>query len=130
MPSDVTTFVYGEEPPVPAFQFGHDREKRLFILTWSDGRIEKFRDNPARHLWSSPIPKPASCGPSPNTACRCLFICAGRNARWGEPPWCVENSLLHDGYGSLTVGDICCARTSLTRRVFLEFQFSLPCRVR
>ena len=56
MPGDVTTFTYGAEPPVPAFQLIHDREKRLFILTWSDGRIEKFRGNPARQLVVEPDP--------------------------------------------------------------------------
>ena len=54
MPNNVTTFVYGEEPPGPAFQFSHNREKRLFVLSWSDGRIEKFRDNPARQLVVEP----------------------------------------------------------------------------
>ena len=69
MPGDVATFVYGEEPPVSAFQFSHDREKRLFILTWSDARIEKFRDSPARQLLCRARfrfrfrPGPASCGP-------------------------------------------------------------------
>ena len=57
MPGDVTKLVYGEEPPVPAFQLSHDRERRLFILTWSDGRIERFRDSPARQLVVEPDPK-------------------------------------------------------------------------
>ena len=34
----------------PAFTFSHDKEKGLFILTWADGRIEQFRDKPARQL--------------------------------------------------------------------------------
>ena len=63
MPGDVTTFVYGEEPPVPAFQFSHDREKRLFVLSWSDGRIEKFRDNPARQLVVEPDPETGELRP-------------------------------------------------------------------
>ena len=55
------TFVYDAGPP--AFSFSHDTEKGLFILTWADGRIEKFRDKPcAGSFGSSPIPRPASCG--------------------------------------------------------------------
>jgi hypothetical protein len=48
--SDLTTFVYDAGPPVPAFDFTHDKEKRLSVLTWPDGRTERFRDNPARQL--------------------------------------------------------------------------------
>jgi hypothetical protein len=50
-----TTFVY--DPGPPAFTFNHDRERGLFILTWADGRIEKFRDRPARQLSVEPDPE-------------------------------------------------------------------------
>ena len=39
--------------PSPAIQHSrlrHDKSKGLFILTWADGRVERFRDNPARQL--------------------------------------------------------------------------------
>ena len=79
MPGDVTTFVYGEEPPVPAVRFSHDREKRLLILTWSDGRIETFRDNPARQLVVELDPETGE--PRPVTKKRsagvCLFVPGG-----------------------------------------------------
>jgi hypothetical protein len=29
----------------PPFTFEHDRERRVFRLTWRDGQIEVFRDN-------------------------------------------------------------------------------------
>ena len=38
------------DPPAPLFTFEHDKQKRLFILKWPDGRTEHFRDNPARPL--------------------------------------------------------------------------------
>ena len=47
----VTTFVCDAGPPrPPAFTFSRDKEKGRFVLTWADGRIEKFRDKPARLL--------------------------------------------------------------------------------
>jgi hypothetical protein len=47
----VTTVVYDAGPPrPPAFTFSHDKQKGLFVLAWADGRIEKFRDRPARQL--------------------------------------------------------------------------------
>ena len=45
-----TTHVWDAELPTPTFGFEHDKQKRLFALTWSDGRTERFRDKPARHL--------------------------------------------------------------------------------
>ena len=83
----VTTFTYGAEPPSPAFQFqfSHDKEKRLLVLTWPDGKTEHFRDNPMRQLVVEPDPpRPASCARRSRTGSRCLFICAARNARWGD----------------------------------------------
>ena len=44
----ITTFTYGAEPPSPAFQFNHDKAKRLLVLTWPDGKTEQLRDNPIR----------------------------------------------------------------------------------
>jgi hypothetical protein len=46
-----TTITYDAGPPrPPAFTLNHDTDKGLLILTWADGRIEKFRDKPARQL--------------------------------------------------------------------------------
>jgi hypothetical protein len=44
------------EPRTPSFTFEHDKQKRLFVLTWPDGKTEKFRDNPVRHLMVEPDP--------------------------------------------------------------------------
>ena len=44
----------GPEPQNPPFQFAHDKDKGLFILTWPDGRVERFRDRPARQLMVEP----------------------------------------------------------------------------
>ena len=46
----ITTFTYQAEPRPPRFQFSHDEQKRLFVLTMPDGRVEHFRDNPVRYL--------------------------------------------------------------------------------
>jgi hypothetical protein len=54
--SRLTTHTYSFEPPPPSFRFEHDKQKRLFILTWPDGKTERFRDNPARHLMVEPDP--------------------------------------------------------------------------
>jgi len=56
LPDAVTTFVYDAGPLVPAFRFAHDQQKRLFVLTWPDGKTEHFRDNPARQLLVEPDP--------------------------------------------------------------------------
>ena len=58
----VTTFTYEAEPPSPAFQFqfSHDKEKRLLVLTWPDGKTEHFRDNPIRQLVVEPDPDSAT----------------------------------------------------------------------
>jgi hypothetical protein len=52
----VTTFTYGAELPSPAFQFNHDKEKRLLVLSWPDGKTEHFRDNPIKQLVVEPDP--------------------------------------------------------------------------
>ena len=84
----VTTFTYEAEPPSPAFQFqfSHDQEKRLLVLTWPDGKTEQFRDNPIRQLVVQPDPDSATgeFARRSRTGSRCLFICAARNARWGD----------------------------------------------
>ena len=46
----LTTYSVGLEPLNPTFKFTHDKPKGLFILSWSDGKVERFRDNPAREL--------------------------------------------------------------------------------
>ncbi len=45
-----------DEPRAPTFRFEHDKEKKLFVLTWPDGKIERFRDNPAPQLMVEPDP--------------------------------------------------------------------------
>jgi hypothetical protein len=53
----VTTYVYSWALQCAAsFSFAHDKEKRLFVLTWPDGKVERFRDNPARQLMVEPDP--------------------------------------------------------------------------
>jgi hypothetical protein len=37
-------------PAAPAFAFEHDPAHDIFRLTWPDGKVEVFRDNPARQL--------------------------------------------------------------------------------
>jgi hypothetical protein len=44
------------------FTFEHDKEKRLFVLTWADGEVEVFRDNATRHLVAQPDDEPSSGG--------------------------------------------------------------------
>ena len=64
MTDHVTTFTYGAEPPSPAFQFNHDKEKRLLVLTWPDGKTEHFRDNPMRQLVVEPDPATGELRPA------------------------------------------------------------------
>ena len=53
----VTRYVFSwDEPGTPSFRCEHDKEKKLFVLTWPDGRVERFRDNPARQLMVEPDP--------------------------------------------------------------------------
>ncbi len=47
-------YACGPEPRNPPFQFVHDKDKGLFVLTWPDGRVERFRDRPARQLMVEP----------------------------------------------------------------------------
>ena len=48
---------------MPAFQFTRDKEKRVFILAWPDGKVEHFRDNPARQLVVEPDRKTGEIRP-------------------------------------------------------------------
>lgn len=58
------TIVYDAGPARPsAFTFSHDEEEGLFILTWADGRIGKFRDKPARQLAVEADPKSGELRP-------------------------------------------------------------------
>jgi hypothetical protein len=62
----VTTYVYSYsfvELRPPSFNFDHDKEKRLFVLTWPGGKIERFRDNPARQLMVEPDPETGEMRP-------------------------------------------------------------------
>ena len=53
----------GPEPRKPPFQFVHDKDKGLFILPWPDGRVERFRDRPARQLMVEPDPETGEMRP-------------------------------------------------------------------
>jgi hypothetical protein len=61
--SRVTTFVWHTEPRPLPFTFVHDKLKRLFILTWADGKVERFRDRPARQLMVEPDPETGEMRP-------------------------------------------------------------------
>jgi hypothetical protein len=41
-------------PPPAAFAFEHDPAQGVFRLTWPDGKVEVFRDRPARQLRVEP----------------------------------------------------------------------------
>jgi len=43
-----------EPPATPAFAFEHDEAQGVFRLTWPDGKVEVFRDRPARQLRVEP----------------------------------------------------------------------------
>jgi hypothetical protein len=61
--SVVISAVWCPDPPVPAFTFAHDKQKGHFVLTWPDGRTERFRDNPVRHLVVEPDPETGEMRP-------------------------------------------------------------------
>jgi hypothetical protein len=48
----VTTLVYSREfkPETNGFRIKRNRRKRLFRLTGPTGKVERFRDDPAKHL--------------------------------------------------------------------------------
>jgi len=56
-------YSYPIEPQASPVAFEHDKQKRLFILTWPDGKTEHFRDNPARHLMVEPDPETGEMRP-------------------------------------------------------------------
>ena len=45
------------------FVFEHDAQKGIFRLTWADGKVEVFRDKPARHLVVAPDPETGEMKP-------------------------------------------------------------------
>jgi hypothetical protein len=45
-----TEHIWGPEPEPPSLTFEPDEEEGLIIVTWSDGRTERFGDNP-RGIW-------------------------------------------------------------------------------
>jgi hypothetical protein len=64
-----TVYVYVHEAtdpertrPLP-FTFEHDKEKRVFVLTWADGEVEVFRDNATRYLVVEPDSEPGELRP-------------------------------------------------------------------
>jgi hypothetical protein len=48
------TYTYQADPPRPRFDFEHDREKRLFVVSLPDGTVERFRADPVRYLVVEP----------------------------------------------------------------------------
>jgi hypothetical protein len=60
---ETTTYTYSVERRIRPFTFEHDKQKRLFILTWPDGKTEHFRDNPARQLMVEPDPETGEMRP-------------------------------------------------------------------
>ena len=58
-----TTYTYTIEAQPIAFNFEHDKQKRLFILTGPSGKAEHFRDNPARQLMVEPDPETGEMRP-------------------------------------------------------------------
>ena len=58
-----TWYEYTIEPRPPSFTFEHDKQKRLFVLKWPDGKTERFRDNPARQLVVEPDPETGEMRP-------------------------------------------------------------------
>ena len=61
--SPVTNYSCGPEPTNPTFRFVHDKAKGLFVVTWSDGRVERFRDRPARQLMVERDPETGAMRP-------------------------------------------------------------------
>jgi hypothetical protein len=59
----ITTFNDPAQPQAEQFQFEHDTQKRLFVLTGPDGKTEHFRDNPTRYLAVEPDPETGAMRP-------------------------------------------------------------------
>jgi hypothetical protein len=62
--SIITTFTYHIEPRTTSFPFADDQRKGLFTLSWPDGKVEHFRDNPARQLVVEPDPETGELRPA------------------------------------------------------------------
>jgi hypothetical protein len=60
---ETTTYTYSVEALAPSFTFVHDKQERLFILKWPDGKTEYFRDSPARQLMVEPDPQTGEMRP-------------------------------------------------------------------
>ena len=60
---DETVSAYFYEPTPDQFTFEHDKQKRLFLLTGKDGKVERFRDNPVRQLVVEPDPETGEMRP-------------------------------------------------------------------
>jgi hypothetical protein len=76
----IERFTWSVSPP--PYTFEHDRENGVFRLKWSDGRVEVFRDEPARYLVveadrQSGELRPAIKRGHPTY----LYTCAGRSGR-------------------------------------------------
>jgi hypothetical protein len=52
----ITTYTHSVPTPKAVFEFAHDTAKGLFVLTYHDGSVERFRDKPARQLMVEPDP--------------------------------------------------------------------------
>ena len=61
--AEAETYRYSVEPRASPVAFEHDKQKRLFILKWPDGKTERFRDNPARQLMVEPDPRTGEMRP-------------------------------------------------------------------
>jgi len=59
----LTRYSYVVAPEEPAFSFEHDAQKGIFRLSWPDGKVEVFRDKPARHLVVKPDPETGEIKP-------------------------------------------------------------------
>jgi hypothetical protein len=51
------------DPLAPSFTIEHGKQKRLFVLTSSDGKIEHCRDNPVLHLMAGSDPQTGEMQP-------------------------------------------------------------------
>jgi len=59
----IATYNDPAEPHAEQLQFEHDRQNRLFVVTLPDGKTERFRDNPVRHLIVEPDPQSGEMRP-------------------------------------------------------------------
>ncbi len=78
--SVVISCIWDPEPPAPLFSFQHDTQKRLFVLSWPDGKTEHFRDSPVRHLMVEPDPQTGAMRPVIKLG-KPAFVCLSREER-------------------------------------------------